>query len=339
MVDVVANNPFASGALTLEDLAAYKVVKREPVCALYRSNKVCSMGPPSSGGTTMLAILGILEGFDLPSLAPWSTDAIHLYAEASQLAYADRDVFSADPAFVPVPVKGLIDRGYLAKRRALIDPGESMGEAKAGDPPRDHGAVFAPNMGPDIPSTSHMVAVDDDGNVVSFTTTVQIAFGSFLMSNGFILNNQLTDFSFTPELEGVKVANRVEPGKKPRSSMTPTIVFDDQDRVRMAIGSPGGSRIISYVTKTVLGVLDWGMSIQDAISAPNLVGRNGVLEIERDTPITSQTEALSALGHQVRARTLNSGLHGFTVHYDADGKGRTYQGGADPRREGVPLGD
>ncbi|GER02328.1 hypothetical protein JCM17846_00100 [Iodidimonas nitroreducens] len=213
-----------------------------------------------------------------------------------------------------------------------------MGEAPAGDPPHDQGALFAPHIGPDIPSTSHLVVVDDAGNVVSFTTTVQIAFGSFLMSGGFIINNQLTDFSFAPEVEGIKVANRVEPGKKPRSSMTPTIVFDEQNRVRMAIGSPGGSRIISFVTKTLVNVLDFRMNIQEAISAPNLVAQSGILEIERDRGLLDLMDALRARGHEVRDRTLNSGLHGLTVHYDEDGTAH-YRGGADPRREGVALGD
>ncbi|WP_281299840.1 MULTISPECIES: gamma-glutamyltransferase [unclassified Iodidimonas] len=338
MVETVQNNPFAPGALSLEDLASYEPMKREAVCGPYRSNRVCSMGPPSSGGTTMLAILGILEGFDLAALAPYGPDAVHLYAEASELAYADRNLYSADPAFVSVPVKGLIDPAYLAKRRALIDPVKAMGEAPAGDPSHDQGALFAPHIGPDIPSTSHLVVVDDAGNVVSFTTTVQIAFGSFLMSGGFIINNQLTDFSFAPEVDGVKVANRVEPGKKPRSSMTPTIVFDEQNRVRMAIGSPGGSRIISFVAKTLVNVLDFEMTIQEAISAPNLVAQSGILEIERDRGLLDLMDALRARGHEVRDRTLNSGLHGLTVHYDEDGTAH-YRGGADPRREGVALGD
>lgn len=339
IVAKVADNPMSPGHLSLEDMANYKPVKREAVCGAYRANRVCSMGPPSSGATTMLGILGILEGTDMAGLGASNPQAIHMYAEASQLAYADRDVYIADPAFVSVPVKGLTDKGYLAKRRALIDSARAMGKAEAGSPPRDQGMLYAPNQGPDIPSTSHLVAVDDAGNVVSFTTTVQIAFGSFLMSGGFILNNQLTDFSFVPEADGVKVANRVEPGKRPRSSMTPTMVFDNQGRVTMAIGSPGGSRIIGYVTKVVIGVLDWGMNIQQAISAPNMVAKDGVLEIERDTPLVSLMPELQALGHEVRDRTLNSGLHGLTVHYDADGAVLYYEGGADPRREGVALGD
>ena len=339
IVKEVAGNPLSPGLLSLEDMAAYKPVKREAVCGDYRTSRVCSMGPPSSGATTMLAMLGILEGVDMSAFGADSPQAIHYYAEAGQLAYADRDVYIADPAFVSVPVKGLIDKDYLAGRRALIDPARAMGKARAGVPPHDHDIHHAPDQSPDIPSTSHLVVVDDAGNVVSFTTTVQIAFGSFLMSGGFILNNQLTDFSFVPETDGVKVANRVEPGKRPRSSMTPTIVFDDQGRVTMAIGSPGGSRIIGYVAKTVIGVLDWGMTIQEAISAPNMVARDGVLEIERDSSLVALMPALQALGHDVRDRTLNSGLHGFTVRYDEAGALLYYEGGADPRREGVAVGD
>ena len=338
MVDVVHHNPFSVGALSLADLAAYRARSTAALCAPYRQHRVCSMGPPSSGATTMLAILGILEGFEMPALAPQSLPAVHLFAEASELAYADRDLYVADADFVAVPVQGLIDRDYLATRRRLVDPRHAMGKAAPGVPPGHDAASPAAARSAEGPSTSHLVIVDAAGNVVSFTTTVQIAFGSFLMSGGFILNNQLTDFSFVPEKDGRKVANRVEPGKRPRSSMTPTIVFDPQGRPELAVGSPGGSRIIDYVAKAVIAVLDWGLDIQSAIDLPNLVARGGVVELEADTPLAGLEPQLRAMGHEVRLRTLESGLHGIVMRRDADGR-VVYEGGADPRREGVAVGD
>lgn len=338
IVNTVADNPFGKGALSLDDLAAYRPRETEAVCSDYRANRLCSMGPPSSGGTTMLAILGILEGYDMKAAGIMSPRAVHLYAQASELAFADRNLYTGDDTFVPVPVKGLIDKSYLAKRRGLIDDAKAFGKGVPGNPPGADRASLVEGFGPDHPSTSHMVAVDEDGNVISFTTTVQIAFGSFLMSGGFILNNQLTDFSFVPEADGKKVANRVEAGKRPRSSMTPTLVFDPEGRVRMAIGSPGGSRIISFVARTLIGVLDWDLDIQTAIDLSNMVAMNGVLEVEQGSPLLDLVPALAAMGHDVRDRTLNSGLHGLTIHYKADGTLDHYEGGADPRREGVALG-
>ncbi len=338
MVDVVHHNPFSAGALSLADLAAYRARRTAPVCAPYRRHRVCSMGPPSSGATTMLAILGILEGFDLPALAPQSLPAVHLFAEASALAYADRDLYLADADFVAVPVRGLVDRGYLAARRRLIDPRRAMGRPRPGTPPGYDAAPPAAARSPEGPSTSHLVIVDAAGNVVSFTTTVQIAFGSFLMSGGFILNNQLTDFAFVPEKDGRKVANRVEPGKRPRSSMTPTIAFDPEGRPELAVGSPGGSRIIDYVAKTVIAVLDWHLDIQSAIDLPNLVARGGVVELEADTPLAGLEPQLRAMGHEVRLRALESGLHGIVIRRGDDGR-TVLEGGADPRREGVAVGD
>ena len=340
MVAAVRTNRLRPGTLSLDDLAGFRILERAPLCGQYRDHRLCSMGPPSSGGTTMLAILGVLDGFDLKASGPGTARSLHLYAEASKLAYADRELYVADPAFVSVPTKGLIDKGYLAKRRSLIDPGRAMAQVGPGMPPTEHGQALAPaaaHDGIDYPATSHLVAVDGQGNAVSFTTTVQIAFGSFVMVEGFLLNNQLTDFSFALEKDGKPIANRPEPGKRPRSSMTPTLVFDDQGRFRMAVGSPGGSRIISYVAKTVIGVLDWGLDIQAAIDLPNMVDRGQGLELERGTSLVELSEPLQAYGHTVSDRTLNSGVHGITATYTADGV--LYHGGADPRREGVALGD
>ncbi|MFQ5346557.1 MAG: gamma-glutamyltransferase [Rhodothalassiaceae bacterium] len=338
MVAAVHDNPFSVGTLSLADLAAYRARATDPVCGAYRRHWVCSMGPPSSGATTLLAILGILEGFDMPSLAPQSAEAVHLFAEASELAYADRDEYTADAAFFPVPVAGLIDRNYLAERRRLIRRDRAMGRAPAGIPPGWDGPPPPQEEAAEGPSTSHLVVADAAGNVVSFTTTVQIAFGSFLISGGFILNNQLTDFSFAPEREGRKRANRVEPGKRPRSSMTPTIAFDAAGRPVLAVGSPGGGRIIDYVAKAVIAVLDWKMDMQAAIDLPNMVARNGVLELEAGTRLADLAPALAAMGHTVRQGALESGLHGIRIRYRPDGS-PLYEGGADPRREGIALGD
>lgn len=335
IVAAVRDNPFSPGVMTLEDLAGYRAEESPPLCGTYRVWRLCSMGPPSSGGSTMLAILGILEGFDLKALGPWGVQAVHLFAEAGRLAYADRDRYTADARFYPVPLPGLIDKAYLARRRALIRADRAMEHAAPGLPP---GAEEAgAGSGPDHPSTSHLVAIDRDGNAVTFTTTVQIAFGSFVMVDGFLLNNQLTDFDFNPRDEdGRPVANRPQGGKKPRSSMTPTFVFDARDRLVMGIGSPGGSRIISYVAKTVIGVLDWGMPIEKAIAAPNLMGRGDVLEIERGTALEALAPRLEQMGHRIRRAEMTSGLHGFTVRYDEKGLPH-YRGGADPRREGIVL--
>jgi len=338
IVEAVRDNPFAAGKLSLNDLADYTPRRTEPVCGPYRTMRICSMGPPSSGATTMLAILGLLNGFDMGALAPEGVEAVHLFTEAARLAYADRAVYTADDAFFSVPVEGLIDPDYLTTRRRLVDRTQAMDSVSAGNPPREQGFDLAPHESREIPSTSHLVAVDEDGDVLSFTTTVQIAFGSFVMTNGFLLNNELTDFSFAPRRDGMPVANRVEPGKKPRSSMTPTIGFDSQGRVHFAVGSPGGSRIISYVAKTITGLVDHGMNIQAAISRPNRMARNDEVNLEKGTVLEGLAEELRAMGHTVEIAEMTSGLHGLTVQYGDNGEAAYYLGGADPRREGLAAG-
>lgn len=229
IVDAVRNAPVNPGRLSLDDLASYQARERKAVCRPYRQWRACGMPPPTSGGVTVLQILGLLEHFDLSRLDPLSADAAHLLAEASRLAFADRAMYLADPDFVAVPVEGLLAPDYLARRAALIDPERTMGKAVAGTPAMVE-AAFAPAPAGDFPSTSHISIVDADGNAASMTTSIESAFGSKLMVGGFLLNNQLTDFSFRPQTpDGRTVANRVEAGKRPRSSMSPFLVFDDRD--------------------------------------------------------------------------------------------------------------
>ena len=320
------------GTMTLADLDGYRAPKREPVCRPYRAWRVCGMPPPTSGGVTLLQTLGILGNFTISSYTPGSAEAVHLISEASRLAFADRARYLADPDFVDIPLDALLDPEYLRRRAALIEMSASMGAAEAGEPSERSGAL-APSENLESPSTTHLSVVDGAGNAVAMTSSIESAFGSRLMVRGFLLNNQLTDFSFRAERGGVAIANRVEAGKRPRSSMSPTLVFDRDGDLVMTLGSPGGSRIIGYVAKTILAVLDWRLDIQQAIDLPHHVNRNGATDLEEGTGLAGISEALEALGHEVKVRDLNSGLHGILVV-----EGRLV-GGADPRREGVALGD
>ena len=333
--DVVAAVQTAgnAGLLSLEDLADYRVARREPVCFTYRHHEVCGMGPPSSGALTVGQILGILEHFDMASLGPGSADAWHLFAEASKLAYADRALYIADADFVAVPTAGLLDPNYLTVRAQAIAPDSVQSTpVRAGNPPHRQPVRLAPGSAVDSPGTSHVSIIDADGNAVSMTTSIESAFGSHLMVRGFLLNNQLTDFSFVPEVDSRLVANRVEPGKRPRSSMAPTMVFDPEGRLSLVVGSPGGSRIIAYVAKTLVGVIDWGLDVQTAIALPNVANRNGDTDVEAGIAAETTAEALVAGGHEVNLRQLTSGVHGVQVTSDG------LIGGADPRRDGVVVG-
>ena len=322
-----------SGLLSEADLAGYRAVRRAPVCGAYRTMRVCGMPPPTSGGVTTLQILGVLEHFGLSELAPGSADAAHLISEASRLAYADRAVYLADSDFVSVPVNQLLDPAYLQARSMLIDRGRSMGKAAAGRIHVRKGQQPVPGDSLELPSTSHLSIVDAAGNAVSMTSSIENAFGSRLMVRGFLLNNQLTDFSFRPAVDGKSVANRVQPGKRPRSSMAPTLVLDDANRLRYAIGSPGGSRIIAYVTQTIVALIDWRLDAQEAVALPHHVNRNGATDLEAETSLMGIVESLEKMGHEVRVRRLVSGLH--VVHVRDGG----LDGGADPRREGVAIGE
>jgi len=342
------------GSLSLNDLQHYQAKERAPLCTDYKRWQVCGMPPPSSGGIAVAQILGTLQALEsrdprlsLTPLKPLKTDkpagiepapqAVHLIAEAERLAYADRAQYVADTDFVPVPVKGLVDPGYLTSRASLIGE-RSMGSAKPGTPPGVQ-VAYAPDRSPLRISTSQVVAVDDLGGAVSMTTTIEAAFGSHLMVQGFLLNNQMTDFSFIPEENGQKVANRVEPGKRPRSSMAPTLIFDRNSGEFLAsVGSPGGSQIIEYVAKTTVGLLDWNLDPQSAISLPNFGSRNGPTELEQGQFSPALIQALKDKGHVVNEIDMTSGTQAIVRVKDAQGKA-SLKGGADPRREGEALGD
>ncbi len=334
VVDAVANAPRNPGRLARQDLSFYRVIERKPVCTAYRGHQVCGMGPPSSGALTVGQILGLLEHFDLGSLGPTSADAWHLFAEAGKLAYADRGLYMADADFVRMPTAGLLDPGYLAARAQRIAQDAVLETpVAAGNPPWREGRLYAPGPDGELPGTSHISIVDGGGTAISMTTTIETGFGSGLMAGGFLLNNELTDFSFLPERDGRPVANRVEPGKRPRSSMAPTIVLDGDGKPDLVVGSPGGSTIIGYVAKALIAVLDWGMDVQDAIDLPNLSNRNGDTDVEADVGADDLAESLRSRGHAVKVRNLNSGLHAIRITGDG------LIGGADPRREGIALGD
>lgn len=316
------------GILTRADLSAYRVITRAPVCIAYRGDEVCGMGPPSSGGLTVGQIMGVLEHFDMAGAGPGAA-GLHLLAEASKLAFADRNLYMADADFVRMPTRGLLDAGYLTTRAQAIDPLAAMASARAGNPPWRDARLRAADGERERPGTSHLTVVDAAGNVVSLTTTIETGFGSRVMVGGFLLNNELTDFSRAPERDGRLIANRVEGGKRPRSSMAPTIVLRDGQPI-LALGSPGGSRIIGYVAQTLVGILDWGLDPAAAIAAPRVVNRNGVTDVEAGA--VALAADLAALGHETRLRDLNSGLHVIAID-------DRLIGGADPRREGVVLGE
>ena len=347
IVNAVRSHPTNPGRLTLQDLASYTPKVREPLCGPYRGLRICGMPPESSGTIAVLQTLGILEHFDVATLAPNSLDAVHLISEAYRLAYADRQKFVGDPAFVSVPVTGLLDAGYLRQRASLIRMDRSMGVPSAGAPAGAEPRGL--DDSPSLPSTSHVSIVDKDGHMVAMTTTIENGFGSLQMVKGFMLNNQLTDFSLSPtDAEGRPVANRVEAGKRPRSSMAPSFVFNAKGDVEAVVGSPGGGNIIQYVVKTLVGLVDWKLDIQAAIDLPNFGAQtSATTEVEKGTVLATLQAGLAARGHTVAGVDINSGLQGIVFNgmrgktsapfAKAPGKGR-WAGGADPRREGTAKG-
>jgi gamma-glutamyltranspeptidase/glutathione hydrolase len=333
IVDTVRHAPRQQGGMTMGDLAGYQAKERAPVCGDYREYRLCSMGPPSSGGIAVLQILGMLQRFPSDSLTPGTLSGAHLFAEASRLAYADRAQYLGDPAFVNVPIRGLIDKAYVASRAALIDPAHDMGTAIAGNPPEKH-AELSPQVSPVLHGTSHMTIVDDSGEVVAMTTSVESVFGAEIMTKGFMLNNTLTDFSFQPVRDGKPVANAPAPGKLPLSAMSPTIVFDKNKNFLVSVGSPGGPAIIDYVAQILVGILDAKMSPRDAIAMPHEINMNGPTLLEKSPNTDMLASQLTAMGHTVQVPQVEgSGLHGIMKVKDG------YIGAADPRRDGIALGD
>ncbi|MDV6315248.1 gamma-glutamyltransferase [Idiomarina sp. HP20-50] len=331
IVEAVQNSAIAPGVLSLKDLSEYEAKLREPVCSDYRQYQVCGMGPPSSGGITLLQTLGILENFDFSVLQPNSEQFAHLFTQASRLAFADRNQWIADPDFVDIPVSAMLDQSYLSSRAAKITE-KDMGKAQPGVQLQPE---YEQDIAYELPNTSHVSIVDAEGNVVSMTTSIEMGFGSTVMVGGFLLNNQLTDFSLVPGNGKEKFANRVEAGKRPRSSMAPTIVLNEEgERVLHAIGSPGGSRIINYVTQSVIGMLDWNLNVQESINLGHVTNRNNYTSLEKGRKISKLKTELEKRGHDVRVMDLNSGLHGISIQSDG-----TLVGGADPRREGVAKGE
>jgi gamma-glutamyltranspeptidase/glutathione hydrolase len=316
--------------MTLDDLKSYRAIERPPVCGMYRSHKICGMGPPSAGGIGVLQTLGMVERFDMHALGQGNPEAEHVLIEAGRLALADRAVYIADPDRIPVPTDALIAPAYLKERSALIDPNHRMAEAPAGKVPVK-GAALVPAASPELPSTSHFSIVDRFGNALAMTTTVESQFGSRLMADGFVLNNQLTDFSYEDAAEHRTVANRVEGGKRPRSSMAPTIVFDSAGKPEMVLGSPLGAAIVGIVAKTLVAMIDWQMSPADAAAVPGALFFGNSVLIE---PGLEKAKAgLEARGQPVRVGEYASGIHIIRIAKDG-----TLIGGADPRREGSVAG-
>ncbi len=320
------------GAMTLDDLKNYQAIRRDAVCGSYRRYQVCGAPPPSAGAIGVIEILGMLQRYDPLQLVPQSARTYHLFIEASRRAFADRDAFIGDPAFTDTPAKGLIDPNYLLMRSSTIGRDQATPAVTPGNPPGRHAAA-APDATREQAGTSHMSIVDEAGNAVSFTTTVNMPFGSHIMAGGFILNDQLTDFSFRPDIDGAPAANRVQGGKRPRSSMAPLVVFEGRRHLRLVIGSPGGSKIIDYVALATIAHLDWGLDIQSAVDHGNVVDTGRDTELEEDTPVAAFADALTNMGHHVVVMSETSGLDAIALMKDG------LHGGADNRREGVPVGE
>ncbi|MBI5901032.1 MAG: gamma-glutamyltransferase [Rhodocyclales bacterium] len=318
------------GRLTLDDLRDYRPRQREAVCGAYRRWRICGMPPPSSGGIAVLQILGLVERSGLPPGAPVRVAAIHHFAEAGRLAFADRARYLGDPDFVAVPTRQLLASDYLGRRARLIHPGKAMDKAMPGKLASLTG--FGKSEAPELPATTHLSIIDQAGNAVSMTSSIEAAFGSRIQVEGFLLNNQLTDFSLTRESEGLPVANRAEPGKRPLSSMSPTLVFDAEGKLFAVLGSPGGSRIINYVARTLMALLDGDMDAADALQLGHVGNRNGATEVELGRFDAATRRELELLGHRVQAVDMTSGLHVIVRRNGA------WVGAADPRREGLARG-
>ncbi|MBI3095603.1 MAG: gamma-glutamyltransferase [Rhodocyclales bacterium] len=319
------------GMLTATDMAAYRPKQRAALCGKYRRWRICGMPPPSSGGIGVLQLLGLLERSGLPSGDPAGPDAVHLFAEAGRLTYADRARYLADPDFVAVPQRALLESRYLERRSRLIELPRSMGVAQPGE--LQAGRAQADDDAPELPATTHISIVDRAGNAVALTSSIESAFGSRIQVGGFLLNNQLTDFSLAAERDGKPVANRLEPGKRPLSSMAPTLVFDAGRRLHAVLGSPGGSRIINYVARTLVALLDGQADPAAVLALPHVGNRNGATEIESGRVPDALAQELERRGHALQRSDMTSGLHLIVRNVDG------WLGAVDPRREGVARGD
>jgi gamma-glutamyltranspeptidase/glutathione hydrolase len=329
IIDAVGKTSRNPVTMSKADIAAYRAIDRGAVCTTYRQYKLCGMGPPSSGATTVFQILGMLERFDMTALGKDAPTSWHLIGEAMTLAYADREKYLGDQDFVKVPVAGLLDKGYIASRSALISPQKALLKYEPGTPP---GAdKRTPAVSGEVAGTTHFVAVDRRGNVASMTSTIEGPFGSQLIANGYFLNNELTDFTFAPEKDGAPVANAPAAGKRPLSSMSPTIVYGPDGKVVLALGSAGGKRIIMHVTKTLIGVLDWGLPAGEAIALPNIYFGGDALLVEAKTKLDDLRPQIAAFGRTVVSSDLGSKVN--AVERTATG----WRGAADPRSEGVAL--
>lgn len=329
LVKAVQQAQVNPGRIELSDLARYQPKQREVLCIPYRQFKICSMAPPSSGGLAVLQMMGMLAHQPMDKLKPNSVEAIHLISQAGKLAFADRERYAADPDFVKVPVKGLLAQSYLQQRAALLTAPEGA-PALAGQP--EGAEPLASGKAIEFANTSHLSVVDSKGNAVSMTTSIENAFGSGIFVNGYLLNNQLTDFSLQAQVDGYWVANRVEANKRPRSSMAPVMVFNKDGSLLYLTGSPGGSRIINYVAHNLVAVLDWQLDVQQAANLPRFTHRNDGLVLEQNTNLSQLVPALLELGYQPKLADLNSGIHAIAI------KKQHLEGAADPRREGIAAG-
>jgi gamma-glutamyltranspeptidase/glutathione hydrolase len=327
IVDAVTNAEVNPSDMVLSDLAQYRAKEQAAVCAAYRVYVICGMAPPSSGATTVLQILGSLQRFDMGKMGKDDPKSWFLLGQAMQLAYSDREKYLGDSDFVDVPLAGLLDPAYIAERSALIDPEQARSDYPAGKPPGAAPRTAAISC--EVAGTTHFVAVDAKGNVANMTSTIEGIFGSQLVVGGFFLNNELTDFTFAPEKDGAPVANRVMGGKRPLSSMSPTVVFDRDGRAVLALGSAGGKRIIMHVTKTLVGVIDFGLPLDQAITLPNIYFGGGELQVEENTPLSAKLEVLAKYGQKVKAADLGSKVNG--AQWTANG----WTGASDPRSDGT----
>ena len=332
ILNTLKKSNIEKGLLKENDLKNYKIIERHPVCIEYKAYDVCGMGPPSSGGIAVAQILGILEKFDLRSLGYSNPETWQIIGDATRLAFADRGLYVADSDYVFVPTEALIDKQYLATRADKIQPGEKTLDVKPGDPLQNQTLNYSKNFSIERPSTTHISIVDQYGNALSMTSSIENAFGSRLMTQGgFLLNNQLTDFSFKDEVDGKLIANRVQPGKRPRSSMSPTIILKDGNPI-LVTGSPGGSNIISFVINSIIAFLEWNLDIQQSVSLPHAINKWGKYELEESLKTTNLKHSLELMGYETKYRKYFSGLNAIYI-------GEMLEGGTDPRREGIALGD